>query len=223
MRGLRRRRAARPPRLGALRRVTPIDPNWGFERGKPLDRYYIERFVGSHARDIRGRVLEIAGDDYAVQFGAGVTSVEILHARDDNPRATIIADLSDAPQIADASFDCVILTQTLMFIYDSAAALRTVNRILGPGGVLLMTVPGITRIAPIEDEFYGDWWRFTGRSALRMAQEAFPGGTATVETYGNVLTAAGLLYGLAVSDLKPEELEAHDPLYEVIVGLRAVK
>ena len=33
----------------------------------------------------------------------------------------------------------------------------------------------------------------------------------------------GFLYGLAASDLKAEELAAHDRLYEVIVGLRAVK
>src|SRR5262249_51767928 len=53
-------RRRRPLDLGDLRRLTPIDPNWGFERGTPIDRVYVERFVGEHAGDIRGRVLEIA-------------------------------------------------------------------------------------------------------------------------------------------------------------------
>ncbi len=38
-----------------------------------------------------------------------------------------------------------------------------------------------------------------------------------------MLTAAAFLYGLAAPDLEPEELAAHDPLFEVIVGVRAVK
>jgi hypothetical protein len=44
-----------------------------------------------------------------------------------------------------------------------------------------------------------------------------------VQTFGNVLTAAGFLYGLAASDLRADDLGARDPLYEVIVGLRGVK
>jgi hypothetical protein len=34
-------RRRRPLDLGDLRRVTPIDPNWGFERGTPIDRIYV--------------------------------------------------------------------------------------------------------------------------------------------------------------------------------------
>ena len=216
-------RRRRPPSLGDLRRVTPIDPNWGFERGTPIDRVYVEEFVGTHADDIRGRVLEIAAPDYATRFGRGVERVDILMATEGNPQATIVGDLTDAPQIPSDTFDCAIVTQTLQFVYDVRAALATLHRVLAPGGVLLATVPGLTKISPPEDEQYGEWWHFTARSAQRLAEEAF--GVANVESrsYGNVLSAAGFLYGLAASDLKPEELAAHDRLYEVIVGLRAVK
>ena len=103
------------------------------------------------------------------------------------------------------------------------AALATLHRILAPGGVLLATVPGITKISPPEDEEYGEWWHYTGRSLRRLAEEAFGEGNVEVVSYGNVLAAAGFLYGLAGSDLKQEELDARDPLYEVIVGVRAVK
>jgi SAM-dependent methyltransferase len=216
-------RRRRPPSLGDLRRTTPIDPNWGFERGTPIDRIYVENFFGAHAADIRGRVLEIAAPDYTTRFGRGVERVDILMATDGNPQATIVGDLVDAPQIASDAFDCAIVTQTLQFVYDVRAALATLHRILAPGGVLLATVPGITKISPPEDEQYGEWWHFTARSALRLAEEAFGVGNVEARSYGNVLSAAGFLYGLAASDLTPDELWARDRLYEVIVCIRGVK
>jgi SAM-dependent methyltransferase len=216
-------RRRRPPKLGDLRRVTPIDPNWGFERGTPIDRVYVERFVGAHARDIRGRVLEIAAPDYTTRFGSGVERVDVLMATEGNPEATIVGDLADAPHIADDTFDCAIVTQTLQFVYDTRAALGTLQRVLAPGGVLLATVPGLTKISRIEDEQFGEWWHFTGRSIRRLTEEAFGVGNVDVETFGNVLATAGFLYGLAASDLDPEEIEVHDPLYEVVIGVRAVK
>ena len=217
------RRRRRPPRLGDLRRVTPIDPNWGFERGTPIDRVYVEQFVSANAADIRGRVLEIAAPDYTTRFGRGVERVDILMATAGNPQATIVGDLTDAAQIPSDAFDCAIVTQTLQFVYDIRAALATLHRTLAPGGVLLATVPGITKISPPEDEEYGEWWHFTARSAQRLAEEAFGAGNVEARSYGNVLSATGFLYGLAASDLKAEELAAHDRLYEVIVGVRAVK
>lgn len=216
-------RRSRPPKLGDLRRLTPIDPNWGFERGTPIDRVYVERFVGSHAADIRGRVLEIAAPDYANTFGRGVEQVDILMATEGNPQATIVGDLTHAPHIHDNSFDCAIVTQTLQFVYDVRSALATLQRILAPEGVLLATVPGLTKISRLEDEQFGEWWHYTGRSVRRLAEEAFGATDVEVVTYGNVLAASGFLYGLAASDLESEELDAHDPLYEVVIGLRAVK
>jgi SAM-dependent methyltransferase len=216
-------RRRRPLDLGDLRRLTPVDENWGFERGTPIDRVYVQQFVGSHSADIRGRVLEIAAPDYASQYPERVDRVDILMASEGNPEATIVADLTDAPTIPSDTFDCAIVTQTLQFIYDIRAALATLHRILTPGGVLLATVPGLTKISPIEDGEWGEWWHFTGKSTLRLAEEAFGEGQAEVETFGNVLAASGFLYGLAASDLRVEELVAHDPLYEVVVGLRAVK
>jgi len=216
-------RRRRPPDLGDLRRVTPIDPNWGFERGTPIDRVYVESFIGAHAADIRGRVLEVAAPDYTTRFGRGVEKVDILMATEGNAQATIVADLTSAPQIPDDSFDCAIVTQTLQFVYDVRAALATLHRVLAPGGVLLATVPGLTKISPPEDDEWGEWWHYTSRSARRLAEEAFGEGSVEVRAYGNVLTASAFLYGLAASDLRPEELHAHDRLYEVIVGIRAVK
>lgn len=204
--------------------MTPIDPGWGFDRGLPVDRVYIERFLADHAADVRGRVLEIGSPDYANRFGTGVTAVDVLHAGEGNPQATIVGDLANAPHIASNGFDCAIVTQTLQFVYDVRGALRTIHRILAPAGVALITVPGITRIDVWEEEIWGgDWWRFTARSMRRLGEEVFGDGNVEVRSYGNVLAATAFLYGMADSDLRAKELDAHDRLYEVIVALRAVK
>jgi SAM-dependent methyltransferase len=216
-------RRSRPPNLGDLRRTTPVDPNWGFERGTPIDRMYVERFLGSHAGDIRGRVLEIGAPDYTRKLGTSVERSDVLHAKPGNPEATIVGDLTDAPQISSDSFDCAILTQVLQYVYDVQSALATLHRILAPGGVLLATAPGITKISAVDDELWGEWWHYTARSLRRLAAEAFGAENVEVESFGNVLTAAGFLYGLVPTDLRAEELEVEDPLYEVILGLRAVK
>ena len=60
-------------------------------------------------------------------------------------------------------------------------------------------------------------------SAKRVAEEVFGAGNVQIEAFGNVLAAAGFLYGLGPYDLTPEELAVHDPAFEVTIGIRAVK
>jgi SAM-dependent methyltransferase len=223
VRASRREGAWRKPRkLGDLRRTTPLT-TWGSARGGPLDRLYIDQFIGQHAQDIRGRALEVAGDEYIARHGRGVERTDILDIYPDNPRATIVADLAHADVIPDDTFDCVVVTQVLVFVRDISAALRTCHRILAPGGVLLATTPGITRLAPIESPALGQWWHLTSMSARALAAEAFGEENVEIRTYGNVLTAAGFLFGLGAWDVSPEEVAVHDPAFEVIIGIRAVK
>lgn len=219
-----RREAAwrRPRKLGDLRRLEPFS-TWGSSRGGPIDRIYIDQFIEKHAADVRGRALEIMDDHYLVRHGTGVTQVDILDVDESNPKATFHADIVDAPNIPDGTFDCVVLTQVLPFVYDTRAALTTVHRILAPGGVMLATTGGISRIAPIESAVYGHWWHFTSMSASRLSEDVFGVGNVDVETYGNVLAATGFLYGLGLHDLSTGELAVRDPAYEVTIAIRAVK
>jgi SAM-dependent methyltransferase len=217
---------AQPGRLdlGSLRRLTPVSDIYGLDRGNPIDRYYGEEFLERHSTDIRGRVMEINDGRYTRRFGGDrVSHLEIVHPDPGNPQATLIADLSDAPHIPDDSFDCAICTQTLMYIYDVRAAIRTLHRILAPEGVVFVTVPGVSRITQPEDEIWGDWWRFTTKSITRLFEEAFGQHAVTVETYGNVLAAAAQLYGIAAEELTRPELNHRDPNFEVLLALRAEK
>jgi SAM-dependent methyltransferase len=221
-----RRLAQWPPvgrvRLGSLGRTTPISRNYGWERGTPVDRFYIDAFLSKHSADVRGRVLEVGDDEYTRRFGGDrVDAVDVLHAGPGNPRATVVADLADAPEIADGSFDCVICTQTLLLIYDVRAAVATLRRILAPGGVALVTVPGVSRICRDEADEWGDYWRFTSDSATRLFADEFGDQAVDVQAYGNVLAATAMLHGLAAEEVGAERLNERDRDFEVLIGVSA--
>jgi SAM-dependent methyltransferase len=225
---LRRRASAEPPppgsvRFGDLRRLRPLSERFGFDRGKPIDRYYIEDFLSRHAGDIQGRVLEVGDASYTHRFGDGVAGSDVIDIDESNPRATIVGDLMRADHVESDSFDCVICTQVLLLIFDVRAAIRTLERILRPGGVLLATVPGITKVSRGEADRWGDYWRFTAQSARRLFGEVFAPDTVHVEAHGNVLAAVAFLHGLAADELTAQELHAHDPDFEVTVAVRAAK
>jgi len=225
---LRDLRYGRPPlgwaKFGDLRRVTPIIPDFGFGRGLPIDRYYIEQFLALHAQDIQGHVLEIKEPLYTHRFGGDrVTQSDVLHVEPGNPHATLVADLTQADHLPTDTFDCIILTQTLPFIYDVEAAVNTLHRILKPGGVLLATVPGISQISGEDMERWGQYWCFTTRSIQQLLETAFLPDHLSVATHGNVLAAIALLHGLVTEELKPVELNYVDPNYQVLITARAVK
>lgn len=218
----------RPPpgwvHLGNLRRTRPVSESFGYDRGSPVDRYYIEDFLARRAEDVRGRVLEVADAAYTTRFGRDrVTRSDVLHARPGNPEATIVGDLCTGEGIPEAAFDCIILTQVLPFVWDVPAAIATCRRALAPGGVLLATVPGISQISRHDAERWGDFWRFTSQSVRRLFTAEFGAHQIDVHVYGNVLAATALLQGLAASELRTAELEDRDPDYEVIVAVRAVR
>jgi glycosyltransferase involved in cell wall biosynthesis/SAM-dependent methyltransferase len=210
-------------RYGDLRRLAPVSHSFGFDRGLPIDRYYIERFLGSRAEDIRGRVLEIGDASYTHSFGGSrVSRSDVLHVSEGNPEATFVADLADAPHLPADAFDCVVLTQTLQLVYELRAAVATLYRILKPGGVLLLTVPGVSQIS--QDPWRESWhWGFTSLAIRRLLEEAFPATLVDVEAHGNVLAATAFLQGIAVEELEPAELDHHDAQYEMLITARAVK
>jgi hypothetical protein len=217
-------RRPRVMRWGSIRRVIPISSVFGLDRGQPIDRYYIENFLQRYSADIRGRVLEIGDPKYTRKFGGDrVTCSDILHAVTCNPQATIVGDLSTGEGIPIDVFDCMILTQTLLFIYDVQAAVGNACRTLKTGGVLLATFPGISQISRYDMDRWGDYWRFTDASARRLFGDVFGAENVTVTTYGNVLTACAFLHGLAAHELKQDELDYHDPDYQVLITVRAVK
>lgn len=211
-------------RLGALWRTQPIRPDFGWKYGQCIDRYYIETFLNRYAADVCGRVLEIQDDYYTKRFGGNrVTHSDVLHFTPGNSAATIVGDLSKAENIASNTFDCIILTQTLQFIYDMRSTVHTLYRIVKPGGVVLATFPGISQVSRYDMDNWGEYWRFTSLSARNLFCESFPKDRVTVEAYGNVLTTIAFLHGLVTRELRTDELDLRDRNYELLISARAMK
>ena len=224
LRRLRRLSQGGAVQFGSLRRVTPVSRLFGFDRGQPVDRYYIERFLSQHARDIHGSALEVGDDRYLEKFGGHrVTSRHVLHVEAGHPGVTMVADLARMDLAPADAFDCIIATQTLQFIYDVRTAAGNLHRMLKPGGVVLATVPGISQISRFDMDRWGEYWRFTTLSVKRLFGEAAPWAAVSIDAHGNVLSAVALLHGLAAQELTRDELDFRDDDYELVMTIRAVK
>jgi len=211
--------------FGELRRTAPVAREFGYPRGQPIDRYFIQKFLAKNSDAIRGRVLEVGNRDYTVRFGGGkVTHSDVLHAIEGNPQATIVGNLETGEAVPRAAFDCIILTQTIHVIYRFHDALGTAYRALKPGGILLATFPSISQMSMYDVERgWGDYWRFTSLAVKRMLAEIFPEENVRLETHGNVLTAAAFLFGISSPELTDRELDEVDPEFVMLVTARAQK
>jgi glycosyltransferase involved in cell wall biosynthesis len=211
-------------RFGDFRRLQPFDRRRGFERGLPIDRHYIEVFLEGHAADIRGRVLEIGDNSSTWRFGRdAVRQSDVLNVAPGDPKTTLVGALEAGDELPSGRFDCILFIETLHRLYDFRAGLRTLHRMLKPGGVLLATFPGITKTDRPEDGGTSGYWSFTPLSARRAFEEVFPAGSCQVDACGNVLAATAFLWGLAAEELDATELERKDPEYPVTLTVRARK
>jgi glycosyltransferase involved in cell wall biosynthesis len=210
--------------FGDLRRTFPISKDFGYDRGKPVDRRYIEAFLDANRTDVRGRVLEIGDSDYTRRFGGDrVERADVLNRYDGHPETTFVSDLCDGANLPSDAFDCVVLTQTLHFIFDMPAAVATLWRILRPGGVLLVTVPWVSSIDRDESSGWDWYWSISPKALRRLLCGPFSEDDIEVRSYGNVMSATAFIYGLAEHELRPEELDVNDPFCPVIVAGRALK
>ena len=206
---------------GQIASRSALSTVWGFDRGLPVDRYYIERFLGERSMDIRGRVLEIAENTYSRRFGGSKVERQEILSLEPNDAATIIGDLAEPGVLPSSAFDCIVLTQTLHLIFDLQAAMEQLHRALRPGGVLLLTVPGIT---PVDrGEWKDSWhWSLTDSSVVRLLSGPFDRDKVELSVYGNLYAATAFLHGAAIEELSRRKLDPFDPAYPVTVAARAI-
>lgn len=214
-----------PPRRvrwGSLRRPIPFSRSWGYDRGTPIDRRYIETFLAEHVADVQGDCLEVLDAVYTRRFGRqNVDRADVLDINPENPQATVFADLGEPDSLPADRYDCFVLTQTLHLIPDMRVALANAWRTLRPGGVLLVTVPALGRHEAREG-YDHDRWRLTP-AGLSWLLDHLDGVDYRMRVYGNVLTAAAFLYGMAAEELRPADFAATDPEFPMIVAARVRK
>jgi SAM-dependent methyltransferase len=202
-----------------LKVTQPISTKFGFDRGTPIDRYWIEDFLEKNKELVRGKCLEVTDDAYTVRFGgAKVEQADVLDIDPSNRKATIIGDLRNLRGvIQDDTYDCIILTHVLGLIDNVGDAVSECQRILKPGGVLLVTS---ACISPTYD-LTSNYWRFTPQGAKYLFGMFFT--DPEVVSYGNALTGQCFWVGMSQEDLTLEQLEYNDPKFPCVVGIKAAK
>jgi SAM-dependent methyltransferase len=203
--------------------VYPVSDFYGDDRGTPVDRFFIDGFINDNRHRITGRVLEVAAATYAMKFGSGIESMDVLHYEEGTPGATLIGDLSRPGTLPEDRFDCFICTQTIHVIYNYMDAIRGARQLLKPGGILLCTLSGIAQISRYDMDRWGDYWRFTTLSAQRSFGEVFGAPNVTVDYGGNCYAAINFLRGIAMEELDRNKLTVKDPNYPVVITIIATK
>lgn len=196
--------------------LQPISRVFGIDRGTPIDRYYIEKFLEQNSACIRGCVLEIGDNIYTRKYGSDVLKGDVLNAVP-SPNATIVGDFTNGNTIPELAFDCIIMTQTIQVIYDVKAALKNAMKALKPGGTLLLTASGISQISRYDMDRWGEYWRFTDKSLKMLLSECVPEDAVCVESFGNVAVAQAFLDGLAAHEISKEVLDYRDVDYQVLL------
>jgi SAM-dependent methyltransferase len=205
--------------------LEPVSRIFGLERGTPIDRFYIERFLAEQADLIHGEVLEIGSSDYTERFGGkAVMNSYVLAAQGaDRHRRILIGDLTNKATLPIAKMDCFICTQTLNFIFDSSKAVEGAHHLLKHGGTLLATVAGISQISRYDMDRWGDYWRFTSASLTRLFEPVF-GNAVKIVSHGNLPMSLAFLQGLTVEDLPDKSLlDTIDQDYQLLLTVVARK
>ncbi len=131
---------------------------------RKITRPRIAAFLKKYATDKKTLDIGCGTALYAGLF-PNCTTLEIAP----RPGVTvdIVADAHDLSVIPDASFDVVLCTEVLEHLHTPEKAIGEFNRVLKPGGVLLLT----TRfIYPLHD-VPGDYFRYTKYGLKHLLRE----------------------------------------------------
>lgn len=206
--------------LAPIRELEPISGVYGFDRGNPIDRYYIESFLEANKDLVKGKCLEVTDTKYIKKYGGDkVTHADALDINRNNILATIYGDMKNLDMIPDETYDTLIITQTFGMIDDYGKAIQECHRILKKGGYILSTMSSMGQVNAFEHHF----WRWTKDAAQYAFDKYFPYSELEIKSYGNILAGQCFWVGLSLEEMKKEELDFNDPRYPVIVSIKARK
>ena len=207
------------PFWGNLRRTKPLSCNFGFERGTPVDRFYLHKFLEQNKHFITKDVLEIQVSDCSKQYGHNVLqqhTVDIIP----NFNPTYLCDLAQSEAIIPSNaYDCFLMPNTLCVLKDIQICLTQAQRILKPGGVILATTVSFAPLCPDVP----DYWHMSKAGWEEIVKKSLNQCDVKIQSFGNSLIAMAAMLGLAMEELDPKEFEYQDPRFPVSITLWAQK
>jgi SAM-dependent methyltransferase len=196
--------------------VLPYSRNFGLERGSPVGRYYVEKFLRENADSISGRCLEFGDPRYKSYFPKA-REYEITDVVK-RPGVTYVCDIHDPVGMPKNHFNAVICTQVFEHLAYPEKAAKSLFELMAPGGVLLLTAPFINPVHYVPTDFR----RFTPECLDMILREA--GFHVEIVSFGgNSLVGTGSLLGMVQEDFSVAELEKKDPIYPYNVLVKARK
>jgi SAM-dependent methyltransferase len=113
---------------------------------------------------LEGTILDLGGDDRATyRTCIKGTHVYTTVNLDDKAQPDIMHDLEKPLPIQDASYDHVLLINVLEHIYKYRELLCEAERVVAPGGTVVVVVPFLFPLHPSPQDF----WRFSGETLRR--------------------------------------------------------
>ncbi len=174
------------------------------------------------------RLAERGAEVVGVDASAGMLDLARSYERDEPRGVTYLRGDAQTPGVvADGTFDGVVCNMALMDIPDLAATLRTVSRILRPGGWFVFSVvhpvlqaPGSPRWVmedgeivglDLRDYFAEGFWRRGNREGVRGRVGAYH---RTLSTYVNGLCRSGLAIERFLEPRASGRFAESSPVYE---------
>lgn len=208
-------RGKKLPIWGNLRTTKPFSEYFGFDRGLPVDRYYLHRFLEENKTLITGNVLEIQMPGYTNRYGSKLQKADSVDISSQH-NSTYVCDLAESDGIIpDNYYDCFLLPNTLCVLKNIEGCLTQALRVIKPGGVILATTASFMPLNPDSP----DYWRLSADGWREIAEKVWPGCAVEIKSQGNCLVAIAAMLGLAVEELSQREMEVHDPHYPVLVTI----
>jgi hypothetical protein len=199
-----------------------ISNDFGFSRGTPIDRYYIEKFIEKNRNYISGNVLEFGDNYYYKKYANSKNSrcdiftseLEFKTGRKDK----IYGDLTKVNPENFTQYDCIICTNVLNFIFDIDSATIGITKLLKPNGICILTLAGYsTHISKYDYDRWGDYWRFTDKSAELLFNNYLE--IVDKNLYGNYFAASAQINGYSLEDIDPSMANLFCKEYLMTIGL----
>ena len=204
-------------RFGDFGRLWPFSHRFGFDRGAPVDRYYLQQFVRSIRPVVRGRCLEIGGslkNNWLYRFD--VDEFRTLELEQSRVADDLVGDAADRGVLDPESWDSILAFHVLEHCPNPFAVASNMCAWLRPNGHACIVVPCAQRV----HNYPGDYWRFMP-DGLRVLFRDFS--EVNVSTYGNPLTVVSNYLALSHTELLAEDMDAVHPDYPVLACVVARK
>lgn len=197
----------------------PCDNQFGMSRGTPIDRHYINKFFKQTLINNNfDNVLEVGDNYYSNKF----CNNSLLHILEYKKNCVgilcnnkLFLDLECKNILVIKKFDCIILPQTINFIFDLQTVKENLFKLLNPGGQILITSGFISQISMFDYSQWGEYWRLTDKAIYSLFNDK----KIHIKTfnYGNYIASQAFLKCICVEDFKSQNvLNTMDINYPII-------